>query len=249
VFAAYHTHVRLLVRRTALGACAAALLLVPAAAASRSTDAAERRVTIDLYGRGKALWKLASPREKGRVSLAYTWHGTLSFAAPRAVLRDPRHRGLAARASGTLVAGWTGRSTRTVLDQTGTCRYRGVRVRARVTARLAQGRTGKTVELILHPQRRQGGFFSDRGRGASVRCTSPHGSHGPSHFAPSWFFRDNLQDHGRLTSDTAIVVLPRTVLPRGKATVRFPSERGRNNSVALGRIAWTNRAETAVRAR
>jgi hypothetical protein len=116
-----------------------------------------------------------------------------------------------------------------------------------VTAKLAKGRAANTLELIFHPRNTRGGFFSDKGHGATVRCTSAYGAKGPPHFAPSWFFRDNLQDHGRLSSDTAIIVLPSTLLPYGSATVAFPKEKGRNNSVALGRLAWSNRAETAVR--
>jgi hypothetical protein len=124
-----------------------------------------------------------------------------------------------------------------------------VKVRARLTAKLAKGRAGNTLEVILHPRGARRSFFSDRGHGATVRCSSVYGANGPSHFAPSWFFRDNLQDHGRLSSDTAIIVLPSTLLPNGSATVAFPNERGRNTSVAIGRIAWSNRAETAVRSR
>jgi hypothetical protein len=118
-----------------------------------------------------------------------------------------------------------------------------------VTAKLAKGRAGNTLELILHPRGARHGFFSDKGHGATVSCSSTSGANGPSHFAPSWFFRDNLQDHGRLSSDTAIIVLPGSLLPSGAATVAFPKERGRNNSIALGRLAWSNRGETAARSR
>jgi hypothetical protein len=82
-----------------------------------------------------------------------------------------------------------------------------------------------------------------------VRCSVGYTQSAPSHFAPSWFFRDNLQDHGRMSSDKALIVLPSTLLPRGSATVAFPNEKGRNESVALGHLAWSNRAETTARAR
>ena len=118
-----------------------------------------------------------------------------------------------------------------------------------MTARLATGRARNTLELTLHPRAAEGGFFADKGRRAIVRCSRGFTQSAPSHFAPSWFFRDNLQDHGRFTSDTAVIVVPNTLLTRGKATVAFPNEKGRNDSVGLGHLSWNNRAETAVRAR
>jgi hypothetical protein len=219
-----------------------------AAATAPASGVSERTVTITLFGSGKALWKLDNSRDHRRVALNYHWHGTLRFVVGVPLLNDPAHRGLSVRSNATLVAGWTGHSSTTKLGETSSCNYEGVRVRARITAKLAKGRARNTVEVILHP-RAQRGFFSSLGHGAKARCTSSYGALGPSHFAPSWFFRDNLQDHGRLSSDTAIIVLPSVLLPSGSATVAFPKETGRNNSAALGRIAWSNRAETAVRTR
>ncbi len=229
-----------------LCACIAVLL---AAGAEPAFGVSERTVTITLFGSGKALWKLDNSRAHSRLALDYHWHSTLRFAVAVPLLNDPAHRGLSVRSTATLVAAWTGHSSSTKLGETSSCKYRGVNVKAHVTAKLAKGRAGNTLEVILHPRGAQRGFFSDRGHGATVRCSSAYGARGPSHFAPSWFFRDNLQDHGRLSSDTAIIVLPSALLPYGSATVAFPKERGRNNSVALGRIAWNNRAETAVRTR
>lgn len=225
-------------------ACIAVFL---AAAAAPASGVSQRTVTITVFGNGKALWKLDNSREHSRLALRYQWHGTLRFAVAVRLLNDPAHRGLSVSSTATLVAAWTGESSSTKLGETSSCKYQGVKVRARVTAKLAKGRAGNTLEVILHPRSAQRGFFSDRGHDATARCSSPYGAGGPSHFAPSWFFRDNLQDHGRLSSDTAIIVLPSALLPFGSATVAFPKETGRNNSVALGRIAWSNRAETAVR--
>ena len=204
-------------------------------------------MTIRLFGNGKALWKLDNSREHRRLALNYHWHGTLRFVVGVPLLNDRAHEGLSVRSNATIVASWTGDSSSKKPGETSSCKYGGVKVRARITAKLAKGRAGNTIEVILHPRGAQRGFFSDRGHGATVRCTSAYGANGPSHFAPSWFFRDNLQDHGRLSSDTAIIVLPSALLPSGSATVAFPKETGRNTSVALGRIAWSNRAETAVR--
>jgi hypothetical protein len=211
------------------------------------SGASERTVTITLYGSGKALWKLDNSREHSRVTLHYRWRGTLRFDVAVALLKDPRHKRLSVGSAATLVATWTGQSSSAKLGEKSSCKYTGTNVRAHVTAKLAKGRAGNTLELTLHPRGGQRGFFSDKGHRATVRCSSAYGANGPSHFAPSWFFRDNLQDHGRLSSDTAIIVLPSTLLPYGSVTVAFPQERGLNNSVALGRLAWNNRAETAVR--
>jgi hypothetical protein len=215
--------------------------------AQPASGVSQRTVTIALFGNGKALWKLNNNREKSRVSLEYHWHGVLRFVASDAVLRDPSHKHLSAESTGALVASWSGNYTSSTAGRVATCEYGGAKVKAPIRATLAKGRAGNTLEVRFHP-RLERGFFSDKGRRAFVRCSAGFTQSAPAHFAPSWFFRDNLQDHGRLSSDTAIIVLPSTLLPSGKATVAFPDERGRNNSVAVGRIAWNNRAETAVRA-
>jgi hypothetical protein len=237
--------VRLVTHGALLCALASVLLLSPAEAPAQT----HRAVTITLYGSGKAFWKLNSGRETGRVSLRYRWHGALTFHVASSVLRDPKHRTLRASSATTLVASWTGTYRNKKGDALTTCRYSGAKVKSRVTATLARGRADNTVELRFHPRGDRRGFFSDRGRGAVVRCSVGYTQSAPSHFAPSWFFRDNLQDHGRMSSDKALIVLPSTLLPRGSATVAFPNEEGRNDSVALGHLAWSNRAETTARAR
>jgi len=233
--------VRRLVQRAAVCAFASAFLLTVAPAAAVS----ERRVTLAVSGSGKAFWKLDSRSETGRLSLRYRWHGTMGFDIPSARLRDPRHRGLTVAHAATLSASWTGsyRSKRSgVLT---TCTYSGSKIHAAVVARIAAGRSKGTVELTFHP-RGGNGFFRDRGGRATVRCGGGAEQSAPLHFAPSWFFRDNLQDHGRLTSQNAVLVLPATVLPRGSATISFPLERGSNDSVALGHLGWNNRGTTTV---
>ena len=240
----YDTPVRDVVQLAAACACAAVVLLSPTAASGLS----QRTVTVTLAGGGKAFWKLDSSRETSRLTLKYHWHGALSFAVPPPVLADPKHRRLSVSSAGTLVGTWTGQYRTRKSGRLTTCTYRGSKVKSRVTAKLAKGRARNTLELTLHPRAGRG-FFSDKGRRATVRCTNQYVQRAPSHFAPSWFFRDNLQDHGRFTSDTAVIVTPSRLLPRGSATVAFPDEKGRNDSVALGHLAWSNRAETAVRAR
>ena len=109
---------------------------------------------------------------------------------------------------------------------------------------LGRGRKANTLELTFHP--RDGRGFFAPGKNA---CQPGMGPSALPHFAPSSFFRDGLQDHGRLTTDSAILVLPAKLLPHGKATIAFPFERGRNDSVALGRLGWNNRGTTTVTVR
>jgi hypothetical protein len=241
----YDTRVRDVIQRAAMCACAAVLL----AAAPPASGVSQRTITITLSGTGKALWKLDSTRETGRLALDYRWRGTLTFAVPTGPLTDPRHRRLTVASVATLVANWSGQYTSKKSDRASSCTYKGTNVKARVSAKLAKGRTANTLELTFHPRGTLDGFFSDKGHGAIVRCGAGVVQTAPPHFAPSWFFRDNLQDHGRLTSDTAIVVLAGKLLPNGSARVAFPTERGRNDSVALGHLKWSNSGTTVVRAR
>jgi hypothetical protein len=234
--------VRRLVQRAGVCACVSTFLLTVAPAAAVS----QRRVTFAVSGSGKAFWKLDSKSDTGRLSLRYRWHGTIGFDVPRARLRDPRHRGLTVAHATTLSASWSGTYRGRRSGVLTTCTYSGSKVRAAVVARIAAGRSKGTLELTFHP-RTGNGFFRDRGGRARVRCGSGKvAQSAPLHFAPSWFFRDNLQDHGRLTSQNAVLVLPGTLLPRGSATISFPLERGSNDSVALGHLGWNNRGTTSV---
>jgi hypothetical protein len=240
----YDTRVRDVIQRAAICACAAAVLVAAPAASGVSL----RTITITLSGNGNALWKLDSSRDTSRLALEYHWHGTLTFDVPPGPLNDTQHRRLTVASAATFAATWSGHYTSKKADGHSTCRYAGTRVKARLSAKLAKGRAGNTLELTLHP-RAGHGFFSDKGHRAVVRCSAGVFQRAPAHFAPSWFFRDNLQDHGRLTSDTAVIVLPSKLLPNGSAKVAFPKETGRNDSVALGHIKWSNNGQTAVSAR
>jgi hypothetical protein len=232
--------VRRLFQRAGVCACASVLLTTAAPAGAVS----QRHTLIYVSGTGKAFWKLDAKAETGRLALVYRWHGTIGFDIPRAALRDARHRGLSVTRAATLSATWSGtyRKRSGVLT---TCTYSGSKVKARVVARLATGRESGTLELTFRP-RTGNGFFSDRGGRARVRCVGGPEQSAPLHFAPSWFFRDNLQDHGRLTSRHAVLVLPATLLPRGSALIAFPFERGSNDSPALGHLGWNNRGITSV---
>jgi hypothetical protein len=233
--------VRRLVQRAGVCAFASVFLLAVAPAAAVS----QRRVTLAVSGTGKAFWKLDSKSDTARLALRYRWHGTIGFDIPRARLRDPQHRGLTVARATTLSASWSGTYRGRRGGVLTTCTYSGSKVHAAVLARIAAGRSNGTLELTYH-SRGGNGFFRDRGGRATVRCNGPAEQSAPLHFAPSWFFRDNLQDHGRLTSQNAVLVLPATVLPRGSTTISFPVERGSNDSVALGHLGWNNRGKTTV---
>jgi hypothetical protein len=217
-------------------ACSVAAVVVlvgvtPAAAVS------QRRVTISVSGGGKAFWKLDAKSETARLALRYRWFGTIAF--------DVSTSGrLSATRAATLTAGWSGTYTDKVGGVLLTCTYGGAHVRSAVTAKLARGRKANTLELTFHP-RRGPGFFAP----GKSECEPAAGPNALPHFAPSSFFRDSLQDHGRMTTDTAILVLPAKLLPHGKATIAFPFERGRNDSVALGQLGWNNRGTTTLAVR
>jgi hypothetical protein len=236
--------VRRLVQRAGVCACAPLFLLAVAPAAAVS----QRRVTFAVAGHGKAFWKLDSKADTGRLALTYRWHGTIGFDIRRALLRDATHRGLTVTRRAMLSASWSGTYRGRRGGVLTSCTYSGSRVRAAVVARLATGRAKNTLELSFHP-RAGDGFFRDRGGRATVRCGAGAEQSAPLHFAPSWFFRDNLSDHGRLTSQSAVLVLPASLLPRGSATITFPHERGTNDSVALGHLGWNNRGTTSIEAR
>ena len=234
---------RRLLQRAGVCACASVLLT----AATPAGAVSQRHTLIFVSGSGKAFWKLDAKTETGRLALVYRWHGTIGFDIPRAALRDAKHRGLSVTRAATLSATWSGTYRKRSGVRT-TCTYSGSKVKARIVARLATGRESGTLELTLRP--RDGtGFFSDRGGRAKVRCVGGPEQSAPLHFAPSWFFRDNLQDHGRLTSRHAVLVLPATLLPRGSAQIAFPLERGSNDSPALGHLGWNNRGSTSVESR
>ena len=214
-------------------ACWVATVVVLASVAPASA-VSQRRVTLAVSGGGKAFWKLDGKSETARLALRYRWFGTIAFDVPAG------GRPSATR-SAMLTAGWSGTYTDKVGGVVLTCTYGGAHVRSVVTAKLARGRKAGTLELTLHPRGGRG-FFAAGGS----ECDGGIGPSTPPHFAPSSFFRDRLQDHGRLTSDTAILVLPAKLLAGGRATIAFPYEQGRNDSPALGHLGWNNRGTTTI---
>ena len=212
-------------------------VLVVLASALPASAASRHRVTLAVSGSGTAFWKLDGNKETAHLALRYRWFGTIALDLPTSGR-------LSATRPATLTAGWSGTYTDKVGGVLLTCTYGGAHVRSAVTAKLARGRKANTLELTFRPRGSRGFFAAGRGE-----CEGGTGPSVPPHFAPSSFFRDGTQDHGRLTSDIAILALPATLLPDGKATVVFPFEQGRNDSPALGHLGWNNRGTTTVAVR
>jgi hypothetical protein len=232
------------VRRPVAGlvavACLATLALADAAAAP-ATGAAVKVVTIAVSDRGKGAWSTTGTDEKGSLTISYNWSGTVTLKVPTTQLSNPSRSRLSASGSAEMRGSWTGEysGTRFTAPDQGPyhCTYKASNVPIRVSATLKNGPSSKTLAIVLT---RAAGFFPGAGGGADATCASAVGKEGPPHFEPSWLFRDNVSDHYRLSSNTAYLVLPRTLLSGKTTTSRFPNEIG-TTKVALGpAIEWHN---------
>jgi hypothetical protein len=217
------------------------------AAAAPASGAAARTVAIDLSASGKASWSTDGDVDHAQLGLTYRWHGTVTFSVPAAVLRHPARARFAVPGSATLTARWSGALRGERLGEQYRCVYRGANVHGRVTATLSNGRLRGSLRLVLHARGK--GFFPPVGSGATATCSSRIGSGGPTHFGPAWLFRDNLEDHGRLTSNTAVLTVPAALLPRGSAIVTFPHEAGRVDQPLRPKLVWNNSGRLRLDAR
>jgi hypothetical protein len=231
--------------------CTAPWLLLPGAAARPA--AKTRPVTLQLSNNGLGAWSIDSPDDKGQLALRYHWAGSLKFNIPTKALKDPAKTRFKSHARTTLKASWigvfTGRKLTGLDAGPYRCEYKGADVPALVDALLSNGKKRGTLQLVLHPAAGAQQFFSPKGQGATVTCTTARGDLGPTHFDPKWLFRDTVTDHGFLSSDTAVIDMPSKLLPRRSVTLRFPREIGRRNSPFLGKINWNNRGKLVVKAR
>jgi hypothetical protein len=217
----------------------ASLALVSGEAAP-AAGVASRTVTISLSDSGKGRWTTEGDAEKGSIALNYSWKGTLRFKVPAKAFTSKSS--FVAGSSAILHADWTG-------DATGTnfsapfkgpyhCSYAGKNVPSKVLASLTTGPRGALI-LTLHARGGEG-FFPPKSNGATAECSTGYGADGPAHFEPQWLFRDTTSDHGRLTSDTAVVDLPRTALKRGSITRTWPREIGKVDSALRAKLTWNN---------
>lgn len=236
--------------RIALGFALFGSAAWPAVFCPAATPAADatRIVTVELAQRGWATWSTTGADARATLVLRYRWRGELRFAVPAAALARPSRARFAVSGATVLRAAWTGRLSGTRLGVSYRCRYAAKNVPGRVTAVLSNGSKRGRLRLVLRAQRTRG-FFPAKGYGASVSCTSPVGAGGPTHFEPAWLFRDNLQDHDRLTSDTAVISVPSTVLPDGSATITFPHEVGTVELPLRPKLTWANKGRLSLRAR
>jgi hypothetical protein len=238
-----------------LVALACFVTLASSSAAARRTVSAARTVHLALSESGQGRWSIQGDSDQGSLALNYKWTGAFAFSVPTAKLSDPAHAGLAAKAVGTLTGTWVGDlvGTRYSAPNTGKyhCSYSGTNITIRVNAQLVA--VGKRLELIMRrgsgKTMTSSGFFPDVGGGAKADCSNAVGAAGPTHFAPSWLFRDTTSDNGEFSSAQATVVLPATLLPNGRATVTFPREIGSVNSAMRDKLAWTNTGKVVAVAR
>ena len=230
----------------ALCGCAAWLVvLCPAATPAADTT---RVVTVQLLQTGSATWSTAGADTQEQLTLTYGWRGLLRFAVPTDALANPA-LAFTVRSVTTLKADWEGDlKGAAATGARYSCRYTGRHVVGRVTAALSNGRKPGTLRLVLHAKNRYG-FFPRTSRGARVSCNSPLAGGGPAHFEPAWLFRDNLQDHGRLTSDTAVILVPSALFPHGSVAVTFPHEVGTVDQPLRPKLAWSNKGKLRLRAR
>src|SRR5207247_8058448 len=154
--------------------------------------------TPTLSASGKASWSSDGGADRAQLALRYSWHGTLKFSIPAGVLKHPAGARFSVPGSATLVASWAGELRGVRLGEAYRCAYRGANVPGRVSATLANGGVRGRLRLVLHARGK--GFFPANANGGTAGCSST-----PTHFEPAWLFRDNLDDHGRLTSDTAVI--------------------------------------------
>ncbi|MHB8643367.1 MAG: hypothetical protein ACYDA3_10855 [Gaiellaceae bacterium] len=210
---------------------------------------------LSLSASGQGRWSIQGDSDAGSLALNYKWTGSFAFTVLAAKLNDPAHTGLAAKAVGTLTGTWVGDlvGTRFSPPNAGKyhCSYSGTNVRIHVNAQLVGG--SKHLQLIM--RRGSGmtmtssGFFPDKGGGAKVECSNAVGDAGPTHFLPSWLFRDTTSDNGAFSSAQATIVLPATVLPSGRAAVTFPHEVGSVNSALRDKLVWKNTGRVVAVAR
>jgi hypothetical protein len=235
----------------ALVACAALVAL----ARSTSTPAAgtaTRTIIFTLSNAGKGRWSIAAPNDKGSVAMNYNWHGNVRFKVPLAVLKNPSKK-FSVPSKTTLFGNWVGDLTGQHAEDPNKgpyhCSYKGTNVRGNVSAALTNGTKRGTIQIVL-TEEGDDGFFAPKGRGATVACSNPVGELGPPHFDPKWLFRDNFSDGPAMTSTTAFIAVPATLLQKGSTKLAFPHEVGqiRKNPIR-GDFTWDNRGTLRVSSR
>jgi hypothetical protein len=179
------------------------------------------------------------------MAMNYNWKVTLKFKVNSAKLRNPGTSKFSAATSGTLTGNWVGdlTGTRTGGASPGKyhCEYKGTKVASRIRAQLQSAPKGK-VRVIFTAVPTETGvrFFPGKGNGATISCANAISNDDVPHFNPAWLFRETFSDAGKMSSNTAVITLPATILPRGSAKVKFPREIGEVDSPLRDKLAWNN---------
>ena len=180
------------------------------------------------------------------MAMNYSWKGTAKFRVPTSALKKPGTAKFSVRGTGNLSGNWLGDFAGT---QYGTasagpyhCTYKGTLVKTTVDAQLKNGTKKGRLQIILLAKSYEFGiyFFPVKGTGVTQDCANATGAGGPAHFSPAALFRDSFNVGGQLTTQTAIIDVPATLLPRGNAKVTFPKEIGSVDSPLRPKLAWRN---------
>ena len=224
-------------------------------AAAPASSEASRLVTITFNDSGKGRWSTEGDTDKGSMAMNYNWKGTAKFRVPTGALKNPSSAKFSVRGTGNLTGNWLGDFAGT---QYGTasagpyhCTYKGALVKTTVYAQLKNGTKKGRLQIVLLARSYEFGiyFFPTKGTGVTQDCANSTGANGPAHFSPAALFRDSFNVGGQLTTQTATIDVPATLLPRGSAKVTFPKEIGSVNSPLRAKLAWHNVGTLSLKAR
>ena len=233
-------------RRFACGLAAlgvAAVLPLASSTAAPVSGTAARTIKFTFSDVGKGRWSTVGDTDKGSIAVNYSWKGAVKFRVPTGVLSNPSAAKFNLHSVSKLTGSWVGdlQGTQYGVPTAGPyhCSYKGTNIPITVDAQLTNGPKRGTMQLVLM-SRGGVGFFPDKGNGASAECSTAIGDQGPTHFEPSWLFRDTYNDRGQLTYLQALIDLPTKLLPQGSTKIKFPKEVGNVDSPLRAKLAWNN---------
>ena len=245
-------------RRAAAGVVALGVAAACALAGSASAPAsseASRLVTITFNDSGKGRWSTTGDTDRGSMAMNYSWKGTAKFRVPTTALKNPSKAKFSVRGTGSLSGSWLGDFAGTQFGTASAgpyhCTYKGALVKTTVDAQLKNGPKKGRLQIVLFARSYETGiyFFPTKGAGVTQDCANPTGAGGPAHFSPAALFRDSFNVGGQLTTQTAIIDVPSTPLPRGNVKVTFPKEVGTVDSPLRPKLVWRNVGTLSLKAR
>jgi hypothetical protein len=212
-------------------------------------------VTFTLSDAGKGRWSTSGDNDQGSMAMNYSWKGTAKLRIAAAALANAGTALYNTHGTATISANWVGDY---VGQQFGTdtagpyhCTYKGSNVKIVADAQLEKLTKKGKAQLILtaRPLATGYGFLPTTGAGISQQCSNAIGSQGPPHFQPQSFFREAYNIDGQLTTQTAAIAMPATVLPKGRVKVLFPREGGSVDEPQRPSLKWSNVGSLVVTAR